>query len=242
MTYPLRAPAAAAERSTFDNPGDVRAVTLALELIRIVSERTQLPAGAFAAANDTTVAQGDRELLQRQLGMSDARSIIARVQGLEAQLTAARATPRAELARAEATIESLTEQLHSLYRERELLERSFGAADAEPLAARVLEREQAYIDQLHDVYREREELASLIGTDSPAEVIRRERETVENLTEQLHTLYEEREREAHPGGAQADRLVDQLHALYVDLAAPHDTPAAETRSALDEIRQRFFRY
>lgn len=213
MTQPLRAPEAPAI-TALHHPADVRAMSLALELIRVVSER--LPA---AAANDVRLD----------------------------------ASARVELARAQSTVASLTEQLHALYRDRELLVRAFGSADAEEIAVRVLEREQNYIDQLNDNYAEREEIAAHIGTDGLEEAIRRDREVIEGLNAQLHALYAEREEAARrpdPRDEAIESLVAQLHGLYEERehealrhappAPAADPGAPEPRSALDEIRLRFF--
>ncbi len=196
-------------------------------------------APAPTAAQEATIANlvAQLEALYAERERDEARAATPdRVGGV----TSAR--ERAEVAGLQASVDSLTNQLASLYRDRELLEHAFGSASAEDIALRVLDREDSFVAQLEALYAEREAERAEHGGLSAQELVVEQRMTIGGLIAQLESLYAEREFAPSPSRdellvAQAS-LVAQLEALYADRDGG-GTPAPPLRTALDEIRARF---
>lgn len=126
-------------------------------------------------------------------------------------------------------VESLEQQLASLYAEREHLAREIGITDADEIIALVRSSSslsdgspdgtESLIQQLHTLYADKDLLRQHLGTAEPDEVIDLFRRSLSldaatSLTDQLTSLYGEREvLLAALGTSDANEIVAKFRAL-----------------------------
>jgi len=253
-THGSRRPSVVPSASSLSDANDL---ALAIQLVRQLREGIE-QSGAMgpASADGSLVEQlhalyANREELESQLGTSEPTRIFERMKNLEGQLETVKSSLSSLgqhlgngdlvefVVQTESTIKSLTEQLHGIYEEREgdsgegdvtaslveqlhalyadreRLTHAFGSADAEDIASRVVESERSLVEQLQCLYDEREEIARESGPEAPLAIIKADRETIESMAAQLAILYADKESAPANGHGSA-------------------------RSALDEVRARFF--
>jgi hypothetical protein len=191
-------------------------------------------------ASQLASVQASLATLSAHLGSGDLVDFVMRtestIESLTQQLHSVYADREGDAGSAPAPTTNFEEQLRSLYADREELTSAFGSADAEEIAALVLEREAGFVEQLHAIYGEREELAREIGHAEPLSVILGDRAAIESMGAQIAVLYADRERtDARHLETTVENLVTQLESIY----AEREHQAPPKRSPLDEIRSRF---
>jgi hypothetical protein len=244
-TNGARRPSVAPSASSVSDAYDV---SLLLQLVRQLREGIEQSRSESSAASFTEqlhTLQAERAQLEAQVGTAEPPRICERIQSLEGQIEAVTSSLSALgqqlgtgdivefVAKSDATIKSLTEQVQSFRAERP------GNADACSKGAAV----QRIVEQLHALFEggaaptdETSALAGVVGK-LHARYAKRGGPTntgvkgaaVESLVEQVEALHAERAKLTCAfGSADAEaiaafvlaserrRLVDQLHALYAE--------------------------
>jgi hypothetical protein len=186
----------------------------------------------------------DRDVLTNAFGTADAVElagvVLAREKTLVDEIAALKAEQKgvasATSVEDRATIESLGEQLHALYAEREELTREIGLE--EPLSA--IRGQEATIEslgmQLHTLYADREALTREIGDADPAKIIRSQKAAVESLDAKLKALAAEREELFRAsGGVDPQQAIREHMATIETLNAKLASIAAEREELTREI-------